>query len=34
METVNNEIENHLQGAGGHLHLGHSEVHHVGVGVV
>ena len=34
METVNSVIENHLQGAGGHVHLGHGEVHHVGVGLV
>ena len=34
METVNNIIENHLQGEGGHIHIGHGKVHHVGVGVV
>ena len=27
-------IKNCLQGAGGHVHLGHGEAHHVGVGVV
>ena len=33
-ETVNNVRANHLQGAGGHVHLAHGEVQHVGVGVV
>ena len=27
-------IINHLQGAGGHVHIGNGEAHHVGVGVV
>ena len=27
-------VEIHLQGAGGHVHLGHGEAHRVGVGVV
>ena len=34
METINNVIENHLQGAGGHVHLGYGAVHHVNVGLV
>ena len=34
METVYTVIENNLQGADGHVHLGHSEVHPVGVGLV
>ena len=34
METFNIVIENHLQVAGEHVHVGHGEVHLVGVGVV
>ena len=34
METINNAIENHLHGEGGHVHLGYGAVHHVGVGLV
>ena len=34
METVNTVLEKDLQGAGGHVHLGHGEVHCLGVGVV
>ena len=34
LETGNIVIENHLQGAGGHVHFEHGEVHHVVVGVV
>ena len=33
LEAMNTVMENQLQVTGKHVHLGHGEVHHVGVGV-